>query len=151
MLPSEILKSFHMFRDVPPADLAVVAAHAERGYYHPNQLVFREGDDAAALYLVDVGTIELFRLTPELTILEVVGSGGRFGDIAFFNGGARAVSARAREASHVISIPGPVLRRLLQRRPDFAAAFYRNACESLARQLWQSFDDLSFARQFAAA
>jgi CRP/FNR family cyclic AMP-dependent transcriptional regulator len=151
MLSLEGLKSFHMFRDVPAADLAVVAAHAERRYYRPNQLVFREGDDLTAMYLVDVGTIELFRLTPELTILEVVGSGGRFGDIAFFSGGTRAVSARAREASHVISIPASVLRRLLQRNAGFAAAFYRNACESLARRLWQSLDDLSFARELAAA
>ncbi len=150
MIPVGLLSHFHMFQDVRAQDVAAVEARAERKYYRPNQLIFREGEDANALYLVEVGTVELFRIIPELSILGRVGSGGRFGDIAFLDNGKRAVSARTREATQLVSIPFSALRQLLQQRPAFAYAFYRNASRSLVRRLRQTLTDLSFARECAA-
>jgi CRP-like cAMP-binding protein len=141
----DILKKFYLFRDVASDDLATVEALVIRERYVPAQLVFREGDEAHAMYLVEVGTVAIVK--SGATELALVGSGGEFGELAFFDGGKRPASARAREATHVLKIPFAGLAQLLERRPSLAMVFYFNASVVLARRLRQTFADLSFARE----
>ena len=97
------------------------------------------------MYLVEVGTVAIVK--SGATELALVGSGGEFGELAFFDGGKRPASARAREATHVLKIPFAGLAQLLERRPSLAMVFYFNASVVLARRLRQTFADLSFARE----
>lgn len=150
MIRAELLKEFNLFKETPLAHLIPVASRAERESYRANQLVFREGEAAATMYLVEVGTIELIRMGTGITVLATVGSGSRFGDLAFFDGGSRPTSAWAREATQLFAIPYSTLRYFLETQPEFALGFYRGGCASLARRLRHTLADLSFARELAA-
>jgi CRP/FNR family transcriptional regulator, cyclic AMP receptor protein len=145
MKVQELLRNFYLFRDVTRDDLAVVAALVERRWCGPDELIFREGDPAQAMYLVELGTVDIVTATG--TVLETVGSGGEVGELAFFDQSPRAATARAREASYILSIPFPSLARTLEQHPPFAAIFYRNACAFLAKRLRRTLVDLSFARE----
>ena len=147
MIHRRLLKNFYLFRGVPPDDLAVVEACAERKQYAPAELIFREGEEADAMYFVELGTVEILKISTGVTILVSVGSGGGFGEIAFFDRGKRPASARATEASHLIRIPFAALTRLLEQRPSLAAGFCHNACLFLAKRLRRILFDLSFARE----
>lgn len=79
MVLPESLRTFRLFQDVAASDLIPLAAHMERKSYRPN---FRDGEPADALYLVELGTVELFNISLGVTVLATVGTGGRFGDVA---------------------------------------------------------------------
>jgi CRP-like cAMP-binding protein len=140
-----VLKNFYLFRDAAPDDLAVVEALTSRDRYAASQLVFREGDEAHAMYLVELGTVAIIKSGS--TELATVGSGGEFGELAFFDGGRRPASARARETTHVLSIPFTGLTAVLARRPSLALIFYYNASLILAKRLRQTFANLAFCRE----
>ena len=141
----DVLGKFYLFRDAAADDLMAVEALVTRERYALSQLIFREGDNAQAMYLVELGTVSI--LKSGSTELTMVGSGGEFGELAFFDGGKRAASARAREATHVLSIPFVGLSQLLERWPSLALVFYYNASIVLSKRLRRTFDDLSFARE----
>ena len=140
-----MLERFYLFRDAAADDLLAVGDLVTRERYAPLQLIFREGDDAHAMYFIELGTVSI--LKSGSTELTMVGSGREFGELAFFDRGARAASARAREATNVLSIPFVGLSQLLEERPLLALVFYYNASIVLSKRLRRTFDDLSFAQE----
>jgi CRP/FNR family cyclic AMP-dependent transcriptional regulator len=142
-----LLKRFYLFRDAETEDLEILEARCDRRHCGRNELIFREGEPADALYLVEFGTVDIIRTTADVTVLVSVGSGGGFGEIGFFDHGPRPASARAREASHLVKIPFSALARTLEQRPTLGRVFYPNACAFLATRLRRSLLDLSFARE----
>ena len=146
MTDKGLLKKFYLFRGVVPDDLAVVEACAERKHCAPAELIFREGEEADAMYFVELGTVEIMKISTGVTVLVMVGSGDGFGEIAFFDRGKRPATARAQEASHLIRIPFAALTQVLKQRPSLARVFYHNACVFLAKRLRRTLVDLSFAR-----
>ncbi|MFN8627830.1 MAG: cyclic nucleotide-binding domain-containing protein [Candidatus Binatia bacterium] len=150
MVQAESLKRFNLFKDTALTHLIPIASRVDRVSYQANQLVFREGDVADTMYLVEVGTIDLIQLGVGVPVLATLGTGSRFGDIAFFDGGQRPVSAKVREPTQLFVIPYRTLQHLLDTEPEFAATFYKSGCSSLARRLRRTLSDLSFARERAA-
>lgn len=144
------LKKFYLFRGFAANDLAAIAACAERRHCAAAELIFREGEEADAMYFVELGTVEIIKVDAGITVLVAVGSGGGFGEISFFDRGKRPASARAAEASHLIRIPFAALTRVLEQRPVLAAAFCHNACAFLAKRLRRVLGELSFARELNA-
>jgi len=142
-----LLKRFYLFRNADTDDIDALGARCERQHCAARELVFREGDPVDALYLVELGTIEIIKASADVTVLITVGSGGGFGEVAFFDRDPRPASARAREASHLIKIPFTALTQTLEQRPSLARVFYPNACVFLAKRLRRTLLDLSFARE----
>jgi CRP-like cAMP-binding protein len=147
MLPPGLLKRFYLFRDVDSHELQTLEAHAERHHCAPAQIIFRQGEEADAMYLVEVGTVELIKTSLTATFLVAIGSGGGFGEIAFFDRGKRVASARAREVTHLVKIPFAALTHALNERPALVAPFYHSAAAFLSRRLRRTLDDLSVARE----
>ena len=140
------LKNLYLLRDADADDLTAVAALAKRQRFRAGERIFHEGDEAHAMYLVALGTVEIL-VSGDETMVAVIGSGGEFGEIAFFDRGKRSASARARETSEIVSLPYEGLRRVLAERPGLSLLVHRNACTFLARCLRQTSLDLSFARE----
>jgi glutaminase len=141
------LKRFYLFRNAEADDVGILEARCERRHCAQNEQIFREGDPADALYLVQIGTVEIGKTTAAATALITVGSGGSFGEVGFFDHGPRPASARAREASHLIRVPFRALAVTLEQRPALARVFYPNACAFLALRVRRTLVDLSFARE----
>jgi len=102
--------------------------------YQQGELVFNEGDEADAMFIVEIGTVDMVPTGKELAVV-TIGSGQALGEVAFFRRGKRPGSARARETSTLMRIPFDRLEQLLVERPAFALSFYRNACGFLAKHL----------------
>jgi len=148
MTTAGVLHNFYLFRGAPPTDVAALEARAQRVHYLPNELVFREGEEAEGLYLVEFGTIEIF-CCGDQTPLFTVGSAGGFGEVAFFDRGTRPASARTREASHLIRISFAALTAVLEERPAMAVVVYRNACTFLAKRLRRMLSAVSFTHELS--
>jgi CRP-like cAMP-binding protein len=129
-----LLQGIYLFRDASNDDLAALAEIAARREYIQGDSVFNEGDEADAMFVVEMGTVDLVPTGKELAVI-TVGTGQALGEVAFFNRGKRIGSARTREVSRILRIPFDRLEPLLAARPAFAMGFYRNACGFLAKHL----------------
>jgi len=130
----KLLKGIYLFGDATDADLTSLLEIATPRKYRQGELVFNEGDEADAMFVVEMGTVDMVPAGKELAVV-TIGSGQALGEVAFFRRGKRPGSARAREASTVLRIPFAELEQLLLERPGFALSFYRHACGFLAKHL----------------
>ena len=128
----ELLKNFYLFTGVPSNDLQALEAIAERKVYIAGDLVYGEGEVANALFLVEMGTVDIVPKDKE-RVFATIGSGYGFGELSFFERGTRPASASARERTHILQIPYERLSKVLSERPGLALIVYRNACSFFAK------------------
>ncbi|HVP79007.1 MAG TPA: cyclic nucleotide-binding domain-containing protein [Thermodesulfobacteriota bacterium] len=128
----ELLKNFYLFTGFTSNDLNAVEAIMERKGYIAGDPVYSEGDIADALFLIEMGTVDIVPKGKE-TVFATIGSGQGFGELAFFERGNRPASAHARERSYLLQIPFDRFSKVLAERPDLALLVYRNACAFFAK------------------
>jgi CRP-like cAMP-binding protein len=128
----ELLKSFYLFSGITSNDLQDLEAIVERKVYIAGDHVFNEGDVADALFLVEMGAVDIAPRNNEV-VFATIGSGQGFGELAFFERGKRPASALARERTHLLRIPFERLSRVLAERPELALLVYRNGCAFFAK------------------
>ena len=130
----EIIKNTYMFRGMLADDLSALSAIAEQTVLLPGQLVYDTGQDSAAIFIIETGTVDIIpqgKQTPFATM----GSGQSFGELAFFHPDKRVASATARERTQLVRIPFDKLAQLVAERPTFGLIFYRNASMFLAKHV----------------
>jgi CRP-like cAMP-binding protein len=116
-----------LFEGFSPAERErVLAAGTPRGLRR-GEVLFREGEPAAAFYVVESGRIKLTQTTAggEEVILRYLAPGDAFAAVALFEGGTYPVSARATERTRVRAWPREVLRGLVREQPRLESNLLR--------------------------
>jgi CRP/FNR family transcriptional regulator, cyclic AMP receptor protein len=85
--------------------------------YAPGEAVFRAFDMGAEMYVVLEGQVEL---TIDSKILETLGPGEPFGEMALIDQTPRVATAIAKTAVKLVVIPERRFLLMVQQRPDFA-------------------------------
>jgi CRP-like cAMP-binding protein len=127
-----LLKNFYLFTGATSNDLQALDGIAERKTYIAGDLVYSEGDVADALFLIEMGAVDIVPRGKEM-VFATIGSGQGFGELAFFERGTRPASASARERTYLLRILYERLSKVLAERPDLALLVYRNACAFFAK------------------
>ena len=128
----ELLKNFYLFKGVISNDLQALDAIVERKTYIAGDLVYNEGDIADALFLIEMGAVDILPKGKE-TVFATLGRGQVFGELSFFEQGTRPASAFTRERRHLLRIPYERLSKVLAERPALALLVFRNACAFFAK------------------
>jgi CRP-like cAMP-binding protein len=128
----ELVKNFYLFTGVTPGDLHALDGIAERKAYIAGELVYSEGDVADALFIVEMGTVDVVPKGKEI-VFATIGSRQGFGELAFFERGTRPASAFTRERTYLVRIAYERLSKVLAERPELAVLVYRNACAFFAK------------------
>jgi len=128
----ELVKNFYLFTGVTSNDLHALDAIVERKGYMGGDLVYSEGEVADALFLIEMGTVDIVPKGKEM-VFATIGSGQGFGELAFFERGTRPASAFTRERTYLVRIPYERLSKVLAERPELALLIYRNACAFFAK------------------
>jgi len=95
-------------------------------------LVYSEGDTADALFLSEMGAVDIGSRGKEVAFA-TIGSGQGFGELSFFERGTRPASASARERTYLLRIPFDRFSKVLDDRPELALLVYRNAAKFFAK------------------
>ena len=82
-----LLKNFYLFTGMTSNDLHALEAIAERKVFIAGDLVYSEGEVADALFLIEMGTVDIVPRGKEM-VFATIGSGQGFGELAFFERGA---------------------------------------------------------------
>lgn len=92
----EKLRTLSLFVDLAPADLAIVDGLLHERDYLKDEVIFDEGDDGQAIYIVLDGEVLICRQgEPEEGALARLDAGTFFGDIALLENLPRTAQARA--------------------------------------------------------
>lgn len=114
-----LLRSISLFRELSADELAKVAALAQVRHYPARTAVVTQGDEALALFAIVRGRLKVVSSGPDGrdTVLNIMGDGEVFGEIALIDGGVRSATCRTLEACELLSIQrGPFLE-LVERQP----------------------------------
>ena len=129
-----ILKGSQLFRNFPGPDLAGIASLAEVVHLQTDDVVFEQGDEGDAFYMVVRGGIRITRGTVELAVL---GSREGFGEMAILDQETRSATATAAEATTMLRIDQNSFDRLIEQNPAVARGIYRVLTRRLRNTLAQ--------------
>jgi CRP/FNR family transcriptional regulator, cyclic AMP receptor protein len=110
----------HRLLDSLPAEPHATAVGISTRRLRRHDVLYRPGDLAEKLYVVQSGTIGIASAAPDgrEALIALLGRGELFALCSLFDGGRQANQARAVEASTVVAVPYDAVRRVLEQRPS---------------------------------
>ena len=129
-----ILKGSQLFRNFPGSDLAGIASLATVVHLAKDEILFEQGAEGDAFYMVVRGAVRISRGSHELAIL---GSREGFGEMAILDRETRSATATGSEASTLLRIDRDSFDRLIEQNPTVARGIYRVLNERLRNTLAQ--------------
>lgn len=142
MAIANLLKDIYFFQAFTPKELQQVEPVCERTVVNAGEAVFRENDPAAALYVIEIGTLRVTKSGEDTEIVQL-GKGSTFGEMPFFDHGKRSATATATERTHLIKLDYEKLQAVLQAHSELALKFYTTATRFLAARLRATTADLT--------
>lgn len=100
--------------------------------FKAGSVVFQEGEAGDSMYAVVEGEVEIRKGSQ---VLEVVGPGGVFGEMALIDHEPRSASALAVSDAKIVSIPEKRFLLLVQQTPYFALQMMQLLTSRLRRDL----------------
>ena len=94
------------------------------------KVIFGQGDKGDKMYVVRSGEVAIER---DGAVVETVGEGGIFGEMALIDGSPRAATARAKTPCEVVALSEKTFLFLVHETPYFAIAVMRTLADRLRR------------------
>src|SRR6185436_1927853 len=119
--------SERLFQGFAPGEAEKVLAGGAPRVLRRGEILFREGEPATALYLVESGRVKLTQLTAEgqEVIMRYLAPGDAFAAVALFDRSTYPVTARATERTRVRAWSREILPGLVRDHPRFEANLLR--------------------------
>jgi CRP-like cAMP-binding protein len=105
---------------IPAPTLQAVPTGPQVRALKRGELLFAEGENSRAMYLLKKGMIRLYKKKGDSCIeLDTVHAGQVLGELAFLDGNPRSASGEALMDCELIEISGPVFQQVLAKLPDW--------------------------------
>jgi CRP/FNR family transcriptional regulator len=134
-----------LFSGLSERELAFVIERVVSRRYSPGETVFSEGEPCAGLYVVESGSIRIFKTSAggREQVLSIEGPGGSVAELPVFDGGNYPASAMAVEASVLLFVSKQDFQALCLAHPEVALKALRVVGARL-RRLVGIIEELSF-------
>ena len=118
--------------DEPASDLAVLERFAED--YAPGTVLFREGEEANEMYVIQAGEVEIKRVIgEEERTLAVLPAGEFFGEMAIVNDRPRSATAVVKSPSRLLVIDGSTFEAMVRGKTEIALRIIKTLASRLER------------------
>lgn len=124
MAEAETLARVPLFAALNEADLGRLAQDVRSRRYRKDETIFVTGDPGTTLCVIDSGRVKLCLSSTEgrEMIIDLLGQGDHFGELALLDGEPRSADAIAVEPTQLMLLPRDAFLRFLRERPDAAIA-----------------------------
>ena len=131
---SELLAEVPIFASLTPGTRDALAERTTVVALPAGSWLFRQGDDADALYVVRTGRLEIVDETPgsEPAVLRELGTGSAVGELALVCESRRTASVRVRRDTRLLRIGRDDFETILAESPAFSRALLRTLGEWLS-------------------
>jgi CRP-like cAMP-binding protein len=128
------LKSTPLFRNVPGEGLKRLSDFIQEKSVRAGEVVFREDDFGDEMYLVRSGQVSIHQdLGEGPSLVEAVGPGGYFGEMAIIDDLPRTATATADLETSLLVLHKNDFRAAVQDYPDIAFEIFREFTRRLRR------------------
>ena len=127
-----ILKSAPLFGETPDNVLADVAGLVEEVSFEKDQVIFNKGERGDSLYIIVSGGVQVW---DGGRLLNQLGEGDVFGELALLDPEPRAATVKAAESSRLLRLDEAHFREVLEARPEVSTAVIRVISRYLRSQL----------------
>lgn len=104
----------------------------ERRTLKAGDTIFREGESGSSAYIVQSGEVAISKLIGGAdTQLAVIGKGGVFGEMSLIDDKPRMATARAKEASVIVTVTKAIFDQKLKGTDPFVRALLRILVETV--------------------
>ncbi|MCK6552136.1 cyclic nucleotide-binding domain-containing protein [Myxococcota bacterium] len=126
-----------LFAHVSEADVEVLLGACPLETLLEGDLLFAEGDDGDALWIIERGRVEIYKtIRPGLDrVMTTLGPGSVLGEMSFLDGQRRSASARAAEPTDIRTLARSTFDTLIQTHPTLAAGFFAGLSKVLSERL----------------
>lgn len=140
-----ILGQHFMLKYLPPSDLEALSHLAASRTYKAGEPVFLKGDPGKAMMAVLSGRVRICSNSVEgrEVVLNVIGAGEVFGEIAMIDGGERTADAFAMEETELLVLSRRDFMPVLARNPDVCMKLLELLCRRL-RWTSEQMEDINF-------
>jgi hypothetical protein len=121
-----ILRAISLFKAIPHQVLARVAALLTERWLPPEARIIEKGDVGDCLYVIASGHV---RVHDGDRILQELGPGQCFGELALLDAKPRSATVSAVEPAHLLRLAQGDFYALMSERPDITQAINRVLCE----------------------
>ena len=141
----DLLRATELFRGLGDGALAALGEGASRRSLSRGEIVFREGDEGEALYIVIDGSVKVSVSSQqgEDLVLTTLGPGDAFGELPLIDEGPRSASAVALSPTILLALDRRTLLDAAQRDPQLLDGLLRSLGR-LVRRLTEQAADLVF-------
>ncbi len=135
------LRGIPLFRDLDDVALTRLSKLLHERHYAPNEVVFREGQTGAGMYILERGAVDIVLRLADGSEQCVVSlkAGQFFGELALLEASPRTATAVVRQPTVLLGLFQPDLDQLLDRNAKLGARVVWN----LARMTGQRLRELS--------
>jgi CRP-like cAMP-binding protein len=133
------------FEGIAEDELRHITGNSRLRAFSAGEMIFLEGEPAAGLWIVEAGTVKVFKLNPDggEHILHLRGPGDTFNDIAALDGGDNPANAAALSPEALAwLVPSEVIAYVLERNPQVARNIIR-LLGARVRSLVSQIEDLA--------
>lgn len=122
-----LLQRIAIFKDVSLADLENLSRAITDRTYRDGEIIFKEGDEGDAMYLIEQGGINIFAVQADgkEKLLRSCQAGDFVGELALLDGLPRSASARASGSLRVQILLRDHFMRFIQSRPNVIIALLK--------------------------
>ncbi len=140
-----LLGEHFLLKHLPEADLARLEKFAKTRHFAAKEPVFMKGDPASGMMAVIAGRVRISSYSSEgrEVVLNVIGSGEIFGEIALIDGGERTADAVAMEDTELMMLERRDFLPFLERNPELCIKLLMVMCHRL-RRTSEQLEDFSF-------
>lgn len=134
MTAGDVLRQVPLFAGLSPSELDSLGALVRLHRYAAGEIIFHEGDEGTALYLIESGEVKIVRGSAEgreVVLSPPLGPGDFFGELALFDDAPRSADAAAKETSRLLILERQDFRRFVAAHPQVAL----NLLRALSRRL----------------
>jgi CRP/FNR family transcriptional regulator, cyclic AMP receptor protein len=130
-----VLRKHPIFADLEPDAFDQLCRYAKHSMLKRGASLFSKGDPGISLYAVISGTVKMSISSPDgrNAILNIIGPGEIFGEIALLDGGARSADAIANSNCELFVIDRREFIPFVKSQPALAMKFIELLCERLRR------------------
>jgi CRP/FNR family cyclic AMP-dependent transcriptional regulator len=128
----ELLANIPLFESLTPDELDALSRRLEQVEYPEGEVIFRQGDEGSALFIIEDGAVEIsYGEGRGKIILATLFTGQYFGELSLFDGAPRSATATTGKKSRLIRLDRDDLVDFVNKNPSAALRIIAEMSERL--------------------